>query len=84
MRLRLRLDDDTGEDAEEMVVLTREEFTLLRACAKADARDMVTAFAGTGLRHAELTALQVRDLHLTGNSARLRLRRTVTSLSPGR
>lgn len=68
-----RLDDGIGED--EMVVLTRDEFRLVRACAKADVRDALTAFAGTGLRYAELTALQVRDIDLTATPATLRVRR---------
>lgn len=55
-----RLDDGTEDD--EMVVLTHDEFQLLRTCIKPDVRDMLTVFAGTGLRYAELTALQVRDL----------------------
>ncbi|MFD0883126.1 hypothetical protein ACFQ08_00905 [Streptosporangium algeriense] len=60
-RTRLpRLDDGEGDD--EMIFLTEQEFALLRACAKPDVRDMLTVFAGTGLRYAEPTALQVRDI----------------------
>ncbi|MFI6320995.1 tyrosine-type recombinase/integrase [Nonomuraea sp. NPDC050556] len=60
-RTRLpRLDDGEGDD--EMVFLTEQDFSLLRSCAKADVRDMLTVFVGTGLRYAELAALQVRDI----------------------
>lgn len=71
--VRLPRFDDTGE--EEMVVLAHDEFRLLRDCIKPDARDMVTVFAGTGLRYGELTALQIRDLDLTGAPPVLRVRR---------
>ncbi|MQA85034.1 MAG: tyrosine-type recombinase/integrase [Streptosporangiales bacterium] len=68
-----RLDDDEGD--EEMVFLTRAEFALLRSCAQPDVRDMLTVFVGTGLRYAELVALQVRDLDLDATPPRLRVRR---------
>lgn len=68
-----RLDDEAEDD--EMVVLTHDEFRLVRECIKRDARDILTVFAGTGLRYAELTALQTRDLDLTRTPAVLRVRR---------
>jgi integrase len=71
--VRLPRLDDTGD--EEMVVLTHDEFRLLRDCIKPDARDMLTVFAATGLRYSELTVLQVSDLDLTVAPPVLRLRR---------
>lgn len=68
-----RLDD--GEDDEEMTFLTREEFAVLRACAQPDVRDMLTVFAGTGLRYAELAALQVKDVNRLTTPPTLRDRR---------
>lgn len=44
--------------------LTRAEFAVLRDCAKPEVRDLLTVFVGTGLRYAELVALQVRDVNL--------------------
>ncbi|WP_055483150.1 tyrosine-type recombinase/integrase [Sphaerimonospora mesophila] len=74
-RTRLpRLDDGEGDD--EMVFLTEQEFALIRACAKPDVRDMLTVFVGTGLRYAELAALQVRDIDPFGKPVpALRVRR---------
>jgi integrase len=54
---------DTGDEVDdEMVFLTYQQYRLIRACAPESARDMLDVAVGTGLRFAELTALQVADI----------------------
>lgn len=45
--------------------LTPDEFGVLLRHIRPDAKDLVLALAGTGMRFGEATALQVRDLDLT-------------------
>lgn len=53
-----RLPAPTGQD---MVCLTHYEFAQLIGYIRPDARDLVTALVGTGMRFGEATALQVQD-----------------------
>lgn len=66
---------DDGEGDEEMVFLTHEEFETVFNLLKDDAKDLAEFLATTGLRYAEATALQVRDLDLLGKRPRLHVRR---------
>lgn len=68
-----RLDD--GEEDEEMVFLEPEEFDLILAEVREDARDLLEFLAGTGLRYSEATALQVRDLDLLSARPTVSVRR---------
>lgn len=68
-----RLDD--GEDGEEMVFLSPEEFAVILAVLHPDARALAEILVGTGLRYSEATALQVRDLELLGDKPCLWVRR---------
>jgi integrase len=54
--------DDDLDDDDDKVFLTESEFALLHRCLDEDARDLVLADVGTGLRWGELTALKVKDL----------------------
>jgi integrase len=47
-----------------MVFLTYPQYQLIRSHAPASVRDMLDVAVGTGLRFAELTALQVGDIDI--------------------
>lgn len=69
-----RLDDGDGED-DEMVFLTAGEFAFVYSLAPDEIKDMLAVAIGTGMRFGEFTALQVRDLSLTGDTPSLRVSR---------
>lgn len=66
---------DDGEGEEEMVFLTHGEFETVFALLQDDAKDLAEIMVTTGLRYAEITALQVRDLDLLAEQPRLSVRR---------
>lgn len=66
---------DDGEGEEEMVFLTHGEWETIFALLQDDAKDLAEFLATTGLRYAEATALQVRDLDLLAPQPRLSVRR---------
>lgn len=72
-----RTDDDIDDD--EMTFLEHDEYQRLRAALAGicggDAVDLADTAVGTGLRWGEISALQVRDLALTGRHPVLRVRR---------
>jgi integrase len=56
---------DTGDEVhDEMVFLTYPQYQLIRSHAPQTVRDMLDGAVGTGLRFAELTALQVGDIDI--------------------
>jgi integrase len=77
---------DTGDEVhDEMVFLTYPQYQLIRSYAPTPVRDMLDVAVGTGLRFAELTALQVGDLDILAKPhPMLRVRRAWKTDEKGR
>jgi integrase len=77
---------DTGDEVhDEMVFLTYPQYQLIRSHAPETVRDMLDVAVGTGLRFAELTALQVGDVDVLAKPhPMLRVRRAWKTDEKGR
>ncbi|MFD9909384.1 tyrosine-type recombinase/integrase [Streptomyces sp. NPDC059063] len=70
-----RLPRQDDEIEEEMTFLERDEWALIYACLAEDAKDLAEAFAETGGRWGEITALQPRDLRRRNGQPAIRIQR---------